>query len=241
MLCPQTHFHGMYLGLRRYINQQQVNSSKHAYGPNENQSLSGCHLFENFAVLEMLCTSENGTVVSYIRDGQKIIACREISEEENQAYEDYVMDFQKGVGIAVQSWRQYLEAYVVDSSEMRTLAIKIWDALCRTPEKSLASVFINSPQQDVFGFGDLFMKNREPSLTTIFLSPFYRQRRRELIEFIRRVQWTAGISGIKNISKFHRSSLLIIFKVANYVKLIRMKTSSLRSRDLIRKSTIKSI
>jgi FMN phosphatase YigB (HAD superfamily) len=230
-VVPQAHFHGMYLGLRRFDNAQPGNVSKEAYGPNENISSELNQLFEVFSALEMICSSPYGSVVGYLRDGDRVVCQREISVEENLAYESFSADFQRGVLFATDHWRPYLEAYVVTAAELRDSALKVWETLRHSPGKSLASVFMQSPQHDVFGFNELFARSQVPPIITILLAPINSSKRRELIAFIRRVQWSAAIENLQNIGRFHRISLLITFRIANQIKLLRMKLRHSRSRS----------
>jgi len=62
-----------------------------------------------------------------------------------------------------------------------------------------------------------------PSLSTIFLSPILAARRRELIEFIRRVQWSEAIENAKEIGPIHRTVLLLAFRAAHLVKRAALK------------------
>lgn len=225
MLLPHTHLHGMYLGLRRLINSQPTNVSKSAYGPDENHSPEFCNLFENFAALELLCGSPKGSVVGFRRTNGKMIPQRYIVEAENAAFEDFTKHFQEGVLLATRHWQRYLERYVVTGAELRDAALHIWETLRRTPGRDLAELFMQMPQQDVFGFGDIFKRNQLPSVSTILLAPIFKSRRRRLIEFIRRVQWSAAIDHVQGVGRFHRSILVLTFRLANLVKRSRIKVS----------------
>lgn len=230
LLLPQVHFHGMYLGLRRFINPQPDNVSKSAYGPNENISNESINSFEVFAALEMICASPHGSVMGYSWVGEQISPCRQISEEENAAYEQFTRYFQQGVLWAVPRWQSYIERYMVTASEVRSIALRVWDTLRRAPDKDFVDLFIQTPQHDVFGFGDFFRRNQVPPLTTIFLAPLVKSKRRQLIEFVRRVQWSAAIQHIQGIGRFHRWTLVFTFQIANYIKHVRMRFLLIRSK-----------
>jgi len=230
LILPQTFFYGMYLGLRRVINPQPANVFKAAYGPDENKNLALNDLFEAFSPLEMISTSPNGSVDGYSRINNQIVCRRQIAEEENATYEKYTSHFQQGVLLAAQHWRPYLERYVVSSSELRSSALRVWGTMCQAPDKDLAKLFIQTPQQDVFGFGDIFSRNRVPSLMTIFLAAFVKPRRCELVEFVRRVQWTAAIVQIQGIGRFHKWALILTFLIANQLKRLRMEAQRIHRR-----------
>lgn len=223
LLVPDAHFHGMYLGLRRVINAQPANASKAAYGPDENTSGESTALFTNFAAMELLCNSPYGSVVGYTLEDGRTIPQRHVDQEENAAYGEFVGPFQEGVLLAAQHWQSYLERYVVSSNELRTMALLVWDRLRRTPDEKLVDVFLRTPQHDIFGYGEIFKRSQYPSLSTIFLSSILASRRRQLVEFIRRVQWSEAIENAKDIGPLHRSVLLLAFRAANLVKRAGLK------------------
>lgn len=218
LLVPTVHFHGMYLGLRRFINPQPCNTSKEAYVADENTNSDSNSLFTNFAAMELLCNSPNGTAVGYILDNGHIKAQRHVDEEENASYNEFVKPFQEGVLLAAKHWKLYLERYVVSSNELNTLASRAWNNLRTTPDEGLVEAYLHTPQQDIFGYGEIFRRNQYPSLDTIFLSPILPARRRELINFIRRVQWSEAIENTKEIGLFHRAVLLLAFRAAHLVR-----------------------
>ncbi|KQV12774.1 hydrolase [Pseudomonas sp. Root329] len=221
---PATHFHGMYLGLRKMLNPQASNVSKRAYGADERIDADTGKLFEAFAVLEMLCTSNMGSTEKYVRSQGKVTAYRNVSAEENSSHSEFSVHFQEGVALAAQIWGPYLERYVVSSAELRASAVHVWKKLSVNPDADLAKIFIHTPQHDVFGFGDIFQKNQAPALSTIFLSPFSSTARRQVMDYIRRVQWTSGIKHLNGIGPVHKTVLIALFTVANAVKRYRMKS-----------------
>ncbi|EPL0755725.1 hypothetical protein ACLN3I_32340 (plasmid) [Pseudomonas aeruginosa] len=223
LFVPDVHFYGMYLGLRRVINVQPGNASKEAYVADENTSSASNSLFTNFAAMELLCNSPRGSVVWYSLDDGHAKAQRHVDREENAAYDEFVKPFQEGVLLAAKHWQSYLERYVVSSSELHTVALHVWDKLRRTPEHGLVEAYLRTPQQDIFGYGEIFSRNQYPSLSTIFLSPILAARRRELIEFIRRVQWSEAIENAKEIGPIHRTVLLLAFRAAHLVKRAALK------------------
>lgn len=223
LAVPSMNFHGLYLGLRSFVNHQPVNVTKAAYGPDENTEDSLNKLFEVFSAMEMICSSPNGSVVGYRREGGKVVPVREISADENIAYFKFSKGFQQGVGFSAERWALYLNAYVVSSMELREIAMKVWEGFRRSPPDMLARVFMQTPQHDAFGFGEMFSKDNYPSLATIFLSPFNKIRRRETLSFVRRVQWTAGVDSANELTWVHRKTLSLVFSLANYLKILRMK------------------
>ena len=223
LVLPDTQFHGMYMGLRRFLNRQPGNVTKASYGPNENHSNESAELFEIFAALEMICASPHGSVVGYIREGEQVVPRRQVSCEENAAYDDFSLHFQQGVLLAVRQWRPFLERYVVSSDELRGIALRVWARLRSSPGNCLAETFLNTPQHDIFGFGQIFSRNQVPTLLAIYSAPFLKSRRREVIDFVRRVQWAAAIEQMQNIGSFHRWSLVQVFRAANRIKRYRAR------------------
>lgn len=223
LFVPDVQFYGMYLGLRRVINVQPGNASKEAYVVDENTSSASNSLFTNFAAMELLCNSPRGSVVGYSLDDGHAKAQRHVDREENAAYDEFVKPFQEGVLLAAKHWQSYLERYVVSSSELHTVALHVWDKLRRTPEQGLVEAYLRTPQQDIFGYGEIFSRSQYPSLSTIFLSPVLVARRRKLIEFIRRVQWSEAIENAKEIGPIHRTVLLLAFRAAHLVKRAALK------------------
>lgn len=224
LLVPGVHFHGLYLGLRRVINAQPGNTTKAAYGPDENTSSGSTALFTNFAAMELLCNSPFGSVVGYTLEDGRTNPQRHVDQEENAAYDEFVGPFQEGVLLAARHWQSYLERYVVSSDELRTMALHTWDKLRRVPDEGLVDAYLRTPQQDIFVYGEIFKRSQYPSLRTIFLSPFLASRRQQLIEFIRRVQWSEAIENAKDIGLLHRGVLLLTFRAAHLVKRAILKS-----------------
>lgn len=230
LLLPAIHFHGMYLGLLRFINAQPLNVSKAAYAADENVTGEASSFFANFAAMELLCNSPHGSVVGYTWDAGHVKVQRHVDKEENLAYDDFVKPFQEGVLLAAAHWQLYLERYVVTSNELHKVALHVWDKLLRAPDEGLVEAFLRTPQQDIFGYGEVFSRNLYPSLSTILLSPIMASRRRKLIEFIRRVQWSEAIAGAKEIGPVHRALLLFAFRAAHLVKRAVLKPSIAKRR-----------
>jgi hypothetical protein len=173
--------------------------------------------------MELLCNSPFGSVAGYNLDEGKTFPIRQVDQEENAAYEAFVGPFQNGVLIAARHWQSYVERYVVSSSEVRTVALSLWDTLRQAPGVRLVDLYLRTPHNDIFGYGDTFKKNHFPTLATIFLSPFLRTKRHELIQFVRRVQWTQAIAQANELGRFHRSMLLTIFRFAHFIKRMSLK------------------
>jgi FMN phosphatase YigB (HAD superfamily) len=228
LLASDVHFHGMYLGLRRFINAQPSNTSKAAYVKDENTTLAPNSLFTNFSAMEMICNSPRGSVVGYTLDGEQVKAVRHIDQRENETFYEFIKPLQDSVLDAARQWSSYLDRYAVSSSDLHPLADHIWNMMRKDPNDSLLDVYFRTPQQDIFGYGDILQRSQYPSLGTIILSPIFSSRRRKLIEFIRRVQWSEAIKKSKDIGSLHRSLLLLTFWAANFIRIFRAKKSLIR-------------
>jgi hypothetical protein len=226
LLIPDTHIYGMYLGLHRVINEQPFNATKAAYSFDSNIFSNPSVIFKNFDVMELLCNSPNGSVVGYILDNDRIIPNRNIDMEEAKLYGDFVEQFQEGVLIAAKQWQVYIESYVVSSNELQELSLHIWKNLNSATDQSLMDMYLQTPQQDLFGFGEVFKRNNYPSLSTIFLSPILATRRRRLIDYLRRVQWVEALENAKDIGFFHRCILLTVYRIANMARRIKQRADS---------------
>lgn len=233
-IVPHVHFHGMYLGLRRVINQQPPNVSKVAYGSDENKAGRLDALFENFAAMEMLCNSTRGSVVGYNQEAGKTTPQHHVDKEENSTYHDFVGPFQDGVLLAAKHWQSYIERYAVSSNELHTMTLHIWNTLRRAPDEGLVNAYLQTPQHDIFGYGEIFKKNQYPSLSTVFLAPISPSRRHQLIEYVRRIQWPEAIENAKDIGPFHRRILLLTFRVAHLAKRARLKAKLVKQSKSVR-------
>jgi FMN phosphatase YigB (HAD superfamily) len=218
LILPNVHIHGMYLGLRPFINVQHKNTSKSAFGPDENILKKPSKLFENFAAMELLCNSSLGSVKGYLIKDGSVLPDRIIDLDENIAHEQFARPFQEGILLGAQVWRSFLESHVISSSELRDVSLHAWDSLRRNPSDDLTFAYLNTPQIDLFGYGEVFKRDRFPTLATVCLSLVLRSRRNELTDFIRRVQWSAAIASSKDLGILHKALLLGAFYAANLAK-----------------------
>lgn len=230
LLIPDAHFSGMYLGLRTLISAQPLNVSKAAYGPNENTAREISTLFANFDAIEFLCRSPLGSVVGYALEGGRAVPQWQADLEENGAYDEFVGAFQKGVLLAARKWQSYLARYVVSSNELREMGLRVWDMLCKAPPEELLDVYLRTPQRDIFGSGDRFERKQYPSFGTIRLSPILAWRRRQLVEFTRRVRGAEAIDNSEDIGSVHRSVLLLVLRAAHLVKRAALKARIAKRR-----------
>ena len=218
-ILPDTKFYGLFLGLRRYICVQSQNGQKFAYGLNENLGDS-VRLFESFAALEALCQARAGSVIGYERVGDKIQLRRPVTSEEQTAYDRFTLAYQDGVIAAAQIASKLLPDYAMASQDLKPAALAIWRQLQSSPPRRLASEILSLPQHDIFGLGDVFRMADVPSMSIIILSPFMASKRHALWQFIRRAQWSSAIFAHREISWPHRILLFLVFKAANWLKIL---------------------
>jgi hypothetical protein len=236
ILLPEVSFKGYYLGLQRYLNPQPKNTTKAAFGPNANTGLDSIQLLDGFVPLEMLCNSSNGSVEGYIDTTDGIVARRRVDDAENVAYEQFSKNFQEGVVFAAERWRAYLENYAVTSAELRGFAMQVWSTICEKSPKELVEVFLQSPQNDIFGFGDFLDKRDIPSLGKIFRGAFNGDDRRDVIQYIIRTQWSPALKHRKDIHAVHRCALLSLIAVARKYKHLRMRYAHLKAVSALRRN-----
>jgi FMN phosphatase YigB (HAD superfamily) len=227
-VVPDVFFHGYYLGLQRYLNSQEKNVSKAAFGPDTNVGLDHIHLLDSIAPLEMLCISSFGSVEGYVMTEDGVKTLRRIDESENVSYEKFSKSFQDGVVFAAQSWQPYLENYAVASNELRGVAMRIWQSLCENSSSELVEACLSSTQNDVFGFGDFIDRKDLPSLGKIFRGFYSGADRRDIIQYIKRTQWPSAIQHRKDINAFHRQVLLQLIGLARNYKHLRLKYAYLK-------------
>ena len=211
------HWNGYYIALRKFLNPQPDNTEKHAYVLDERWDAEK-HLFESFEPLELLCNCAMGSIISYARDSEGwITPLEDTAQEEASLIEDYVNHFQDGVAFATTHWAPFLSSHVVSAQEMRPLALRVWQRINDTPPSELIEAYYASPQHDLFGVGGLFDRGAVPSLGTIFLGVVSRSKRREVIHYIRRTQWSAALEGLQ-IGLIHKAVLSVVFRAAKLYK-----------------------
>jgi FMN phosphatase YigB (HAD superfamily) len=219
VLLPDVHWVGYYIALRKFLNPQAENVDKHAYVLDERHD-DEKHLFESFEPLELLCNSGYGSTVSYARQSDgRVVALKDPKPKEQSVSIAYTSHFQNGVVFATAAWAPYLLAYAVSSEEIQPLALKVWSQISNNPPSQLIDAYYAAPQHDLFGFGGDFHRDAVPSLATILMGVFNRRKRREVVFYVRRTQWTAAVHGLK-IGRLHKVALLGVFYAAKLYKRI---------------------
>ncbi|EFM19402.1 MULTISPECIES: HAD family hydrolase [unclassified Pantoea] len=218
-LClPEVNFHGIYLGLAKFLNPQPDNSRKYAYGPDLNISQDLPHYLDSVAPIEMITNSPSGSVVGYERIGESIKAVRKIDEGENKAWISFTQDFQNGILFALKKWVSGTSLYLITSDDLKPVSLKIWGDLITGVNESLNNAFSNLNHNETFGLGGYVSKNHTPTLKDIFRSVFDWNKRRELIDFIIANQWSDGIRRRRDLTFIHRHVLASIIDLAVFYK-----------------------
>ncbi|WP_337025335.1 hypothetical protein [Pantoea anthophila] len=214
-LClPNVSFHGVYLGLAKFLNSQPSNSIKYAYGPDLNNSAELPHYLDSVAPIEMITNSPSGSVIGYIDSENVVQAIRKIDEGENKAWELFTKEFQKGILFSIDKWKDDPSFHLLTSNELRPIALKIWGDLITGGNESLNDAFTQLNHNETFGLGGYVAKNKTPTLTDILNSIFDRDKRRELIDFIVANQWSDGVRRKKDVSLINRQVLAILIDLA---------------------------
>ncbi|MEH2503726.1 FMN phosphatase YigB (HAD superfamily) [Bradyrhizobium sp. AZCC 1578] len=219
-IYPSTQFAGYYLGLRSFLNAQQSNVEKLAYGPDE-QNGSFTELFDSFEPLEVICSSATGSTEGYDLIQEMAVPVKSIHATAEKP--GFPQHFQDGVVFAAQQWGPVLLQYAVMSSEMRAIGMRIWEHLTRSPPEGLVQTFLEVPQHDVFGFGGYFDRGRPPSIRQLLVGVFNRKVRNDVILYIRKTQWVPAIEHNAKVSKIHRLILRLLFSLAHEYKLRKIK------------------
>lgn len=211
-LFPEVDFIGFYLGLYKFINNQESNSIKNGYCFDLNLDSSEEGLIEDVSIYEMLFNSPNGTVVGYKLEDGKAIAEKYISQEENKTYFDFSQTLQKNISNQICYWMKLVDKYILDSSEFKPVAQSVLTQISKEPEQSLLIARSNLHHNETFGLGRFLTGSRPPSYYTIISSPVSRKSRKELVDFYRSHKWPQSIEIIEESSWFKKKILVSILK-----------------------------
>jgi hypothetical protein len=154
-ILPECQFDGYYLGLEKFLNIQPANCTKAAFGPNLNQ-VEWTHLsdfFHSVAPIEMLCNSPNGSVVGYKVSSYSAVAERIVDTAENAIFDSYVKHFQNGVIDSVAGIAETISIHAISSKELRSLAVKTWREIIRTPNPDVITAYFQLNHNEQFGLG----------------------------------------------------------------------------------------
>ncbi len=224
LLLPDCEIHGYYLGLLG-----EPGSRKHPYAVVKSPATRS--YFDGAHILEMVCSSPNGSVEGYALEEGVARAIRSPNGDENAFFSSFAAPFQDGVLFAAAVWRSYIERYVVTGSELVDAGRKVWRNLIKLPPKELARGILTTPQHDVLIFGDFFTRSTPPGITALLRAPFSGKARSELKTFVRRFQWSESVwhlEGVSLANKVMLSALLRLSKAVQIAKLWRVRARGAR-------------
>jgi FMN phosphatase YigB (HAD superfamily) len=214
-VCPDIKLHGMYLGLQKYLNQQPVNCTKSAFGPDANVSTQEQHLLHTVSMLEMLSNSPFGSVTGYTEDAQGCQRARRLVDaEENSVFYGFTHHFQQGVLAASQLWASYIDQYVVSSQELRAPALRLWEKHITTPHHALTTAHTTLHHNELFGVGGFITKDRPPGFFDVIVGIVSGNRRRKVIRFIQQTPWPASLWSRTDLSFAHKALLISLCHLA---------------------------
>lgn len=202
-------FFGMYLGLALKRFEMNSNCQKIAYGPDRNLNSANSTLLNAMNVLEFICLSTGGSAEGYDPqpDGSVNARMRHLSEED-RCVEEFSIPFQQGV-LAVASETDPVALFREhQSGELKINALDQWRRLLTRPDESLVKSYFSLKSNEKFGHGAVHDQSITPPLSTVFLAPFSKSRRHQLITFLTNSQWAEGMR--------HRSDVTLRSKLVFY-------------------------
>ncbi len=213
LLRPQTHTHGFYLGLQRFCNRQSSNTTKCAYGPNLNYRHEHGRLLQSVSPLEMLCLSDEGSVISYHYDTtiNSVQPCCVSIEAERKAFFSYSHYFQRGVLSRCQYWSQHTAQDSNHSIQLLEEGIQAWVRLIRRPSTPFAMAHASLKHNEVFGLGTVTDMRDVPSIDSILLGVVSRKVRHKNRDFVYKHQWPQGLVARSDLGYVHKLMLLTLF------------------------------
>ncbi|MAM88643.1 MAG: hypothetical protein CME36_15170 [unclassified Hahellaceae] len=223
-LVPSTEFTCVYLGIRKFINPQPENVTKVAYGFDERQSIEYSRLYESFAALEFLCTPESGSVMSYFEDAEGVILPKRQPNATHASPEaSFIPGFQAGVVSAAKAFAEPIRMLSLTAEQLHSKSMAVWGNLASSPSNDLVRAFLSMPQQDGLGYGANFDRQNVPSASTILKSAYHKRSRFEVLQYVKRVQWTESVKQVQGIDPFHKYLLLNVFRSANLYRRLRLR------------------
>jgi FMN phosphatase YigB (HAD superfamily) len=192
ILCPNIRFHGIYLGLNKYLNFQPNNSKKISYGPNLNENSDSANLLNVVGPLEMLCNSPNGSVTSYQKSGSSTRAIRDLNSLENQTFDDYTGSAQSQIISQLACSLPEIFRHAFTSSQIRDDAMHFWNQLVSSPPDDLVRAYFGLHHNETFGLGTYVNKAQNLGNFQFFRMAFSRSGRTQLRRLMSEVGWVDG-------------------------------------------------
>jgi O-antigen biosynthesis protein len=156
-VAPAVHWHGVYLGLFRFLNTQPTNVSKCAYFFDANAGKDGEGELTPQAPIEMLFNSEGGSVTGYRWDQDKVIAERRIDKNENLVYDRFTRHFHAGVMAATSLIGHYVKSRGLLSTDLSAHVAGLFAGMLKNPPSLVAQSYFHLHHNETFGNG-VFVK-----------------------------------------------------------------------------------
>ncbi|HDG7825460.1 TPA: hypothetical protein PCJ76_004375 [Klebsiella quasipneumoniae] len=214
LLYPNIHFTGVYLGLQKFLNEQPLNTSKVAFGPDLNHQLEYPHFLDSVAPIEMITNSPSGSVIGYGEENGKLVAIRSVNDDENSTWHNFTKTFQEGILAGMEPFSSTILSYGLTHDIVRDHALKVWDVLISGNNKSLTDAFNNLNHNETFGLGGYVKKSHVPSTYEILSALWNKDHRRNLIDFIKANQWSDGIRNRDNLPWLNKNILALTIDLA---------------------------
>lgn len=143
------HVHGVYLALKKYLNQQPENSNKNAYLADDN---SGEHFdLGDVAALEFILNAPGGSTIGYDQHGNPQ---REIFSGEEKVIENQVAVIQSGIFEGLQLLGKYIRRHGLIAEDLLPLSRHLVTNYLNTPPNCVADAFLELEHNETFGTGE---------------------------------------------------------------------------------------
>lgn len=158
-VLPDTHWHGVYLALFRFLNTQPENTSKSAYLFDCNNGVDTEEDITPQAPAEMLFNSASGSVTGYSCQNGRYIAHRLANEEENKVHRSFTEFFQEGVLSATPAISSYMRVRGLLSADVSLFARRTIKELLARPPRAMARAYFQLSHNETFGNGRFVMQD----------------------------------------------------------------------------------
>jgi len=199
-MLPNTIIHGWYFGLLPFLNAQPPNVTKAAFGPGragDNPEI--LRLLEFVSPLEMLCNSESGSALRYVRRDGRVVAQREINQHEEKIFRRYTRHFQAGVLGHVGRVAEIVRQRAMSPMELRPIALDLLARIVHDPPKIVAEAFFSLNHNETFGVGAFDDKQRHRAHIQFARSLYNANAVEEFEKELRDTTWPQGFARLCDI------------------------------------------
>lgn len=186
-LFPQTTFIGFYLGLIPFLNTQPKNSIKYGF---INSIPDSSVFLKSLTQLEMLCSSDIGSVLRYEKRNNRMCPVMEANDDDIYSWNMYARSFQAGVLCSIDKTRR---------NDLRNLKRALMP-LTLYPNRSFAKAFFRFKYSERFGLGQHVNQTETKSIRVFFR--YFRSNKKILKSircFLNQTKWPQGYLVIKNM------------------------------------------